>query len=114
MHVPLTAAGTPMVAPFPPLADRFRHVFWSGDLNYRVNTTRKMADKLLTSEMLEVMMANDQLNAERAAGRVFGGYHEEPLAFPPTYKFDVDTDTYDSSAKARCVPAGRVSRNLAS
>jgi hypothetical protein len=32
------------------------------------------------------------------------GFEEGPIAFPPTYKFDVDADTYDSSSKLR-IPA---------
>ena len=83
------------------VTDRFDMVFWSGDLNYRVNTTRKMADNLLKNEMLEVMLANDQLRIERNAGRIFQGFDEGEISFPPTYKFDDDSDRYDSSSKLR-------------
>ena len=83
------------------VTDRFDYVFWSGDLNYRVNTTRKMADSLLKKEMLEVMLANDQLNVERNARRCFDGFSEGAITFSPTYKFDVGSDHYDSSSKAR-------------
>lgn len=38
-----------------PVSEKFDLVIWSGDLNYRVNTTRKMADTLLKNEMLEVI-----------------------------------------------------------
>ena len=47
------------------------------------------------------MLANDQLNMERSAGRVFVGFVEENIEFPPTYKYDPDTDRYDTSRKAR-------------
>ena len=46
-------------------------------------------------------MDHDQLGRERAAGRVFIGYEEGSIAFPPTYKFDNGTDAYDSSEKRR-------------
>ena len=36
------------------VADRFDRVFWSGDLNYRINANRKMADVLLVQQMAEV------------------------------------------------------------
>lgn len=38
------------------------------------------------------------------AGIVFAGYHEGPLLFRPTYRYDIGTDTYDTSEKMR-VPA---------
>jgi hypothetical protein len=41
---------------------------------------------------------------ERAAGKVFQGFHEMSIDFAPTYKFDVGTHEYDSSEKNR-VPA---------
>ena len=46
----------------------------------------------------------------------FVGYDEGPLLFPPTYKYDVGTDDYDTSEKMR-IPAwtgaqGIVIRNI--
>ena len=35
---------------------------------------------------------------------VFHGYQEGPLLFRPTYKYDLHSDTYDSSEKMR-IPA---------
>eukprot|EP00128_Syssomonas_multiformis_P012063 Colp12_sorted_trinity150504_noHs@33490 len=60
-----------------------------------------MLDHLLSTEMDEVMHANDQLLLQRRKGNVFHGFREEPIKFRPTYKFDPNTDTYDSSAKSR-------------
>lgn len=34
----------------------------------------------------------------------FAGYEEGPLLFRPTYRYDVGTDTYDTSEKMR-IPA---------
>ncbi|KAF6771822.1 hypothetical protein AHF37_09297, partial [Paragonimus kellicotti] len=34
-------------------------------------------------------------------GRVFPRFHEGRITFPPTYKFDLNSDTYDSSEKRR-------------
>ena len=33
--------------------------------------------------------------------QVFREFHEGPIYFPPTYKYDVGLDTYDTSEKAR-------------
>merc|ERR1712166_724692 len=87
------------------VAVRFDRVFWSGDLNYRINANRKMADMLLVQQMAEVLRSNDQLMLEMAAGRVFEGWAEGPLTFQPTYKLDFGSNTvYDTSSKAR-IPA---------
>ncbi len=43
-------------------------------------------------ELLKV----DQLRTEMTAGRVFVKFQEADIQFPPTYKFDVGTDQYDS------------------
>jgi len=73
-------------------------------MNYRINGSRLMIDTLISSRMHEVLLANDQLEREKRRGNVFVGFREGPLNFPPTYKFDKGTDTYDSSAKQR-IPA---------
>jgi hypothetical protein len=51
--------------------------------------------------------AQDQLRAQKAAGRIFVGMREAPISFRPTYKFDkhtLDPLGYDTSEKRR-VPA---------
>ena len=48
-----------------------------------------------------------QLSNERAAGRTFSGFDEAPIAFAPSYKYDIFSDVYDSSEKCR-VPAWEV------
>lgn len=94
-----------------PLPESFDRVVWAGDLNYRVNVPRSVADVLLAKSMHAVLLKNDQLSIERSRNddnggsfSPFTGYHEGPLNFRPTYKFDSGTDTYDSSPKQR-VPA---------
>ncbi len=41
------------------------------------------------------LRSNDQLRIEQAAGRVFQGFHEQPIHFPPTFKFVVNSDDYN-------------------
>jgi hypothetical protein len=55
----------------------------------------------LEPEALAALVAADQLNAERAAGRIFPGFQEGALAFAPTFKFDKGVDVYDSGPKRR-------------
>jgi hypothetical protein len=85
----------------PLCTDRYERVFWLGDLNYRVAGNRAMIDALIRQNMLEVMRSNDQLVNEMKASRVFNGFIEATINFPPTYKFDPKTDIYDSSKKQR-------------
>ncbi|RKP09518.1 Endonuclease/exonuclease/phosphatase [Thamnocephalis sphaerospora] len=70
-------------------SDRFDVTFWLGDLNYRAEATRQQADVWINAGELESLLEKDQLLRERNAGRVFQGYDEAPIEFPPTYKFDV-------------------------
>lgn len=37
-----------------------------------------------------------QLNMAKDSETVLEGFQEGPLKFPPTYKFDVGTNTYDT------------------
>eukprot|EP00956_Cyclotella_meneghiniana_P019872 scaffold34547_cov69-Cyclotella_meneghiniana.AAC.4 len=72
-------------------------VFWFGDLNYRVDESIPTERVLQLSEnnMLEELIENDQLNVERANGRVFQDFEEGPLTFKPTYKYQPGTDLYE-------------------
>lgn len=45
-----------------------------------------------------------------ASGNVFKEFSEQPITFPPTYKFDLHSDRYDSSEKRR-TPSWTVSHH---
>jgi inositol polyphosphate 5-phosphatase INPP5B/F len=72
-------------------------VFWLGDLNYRIDEsmTTERALHLSEKEDLGELRTLDQLNIERAAGRVFADFEEGKLDFPPTYKYQPGTDVYE-------------------
>ncbi len=42
------------------------------------------------------LWSNDQLSRAVQSGQVFRDFEEGPLMFPPTYKYDVGTDKYDT------------------
>lgn len=77
----------------------FSHIFWIGDLNYRItgNPLRQDFDTHDYSELVK----KDQLYQEMQAQRVFVNYTEGPINFRPTYKYDPGTDDWDSSEKNR-------------
>ncbi|WFD08063.1 phosphoinositide 5-phosphatase [Malassezia vespertilionis] len=84
------------------------HVFWAGDLNYRLDRLTSEQVRAMVGEMgaadsraLETLRSHDQLLHAQRAGLAFAGYKEGPLDFAPTYKYDLDTDVYDSSEKYR-------------
>jgi endonuclease/exonuclease/phosphatase family metal-dependent hydrolase len=66
------------------------HVFWLGDLNYRVQIPRERAIELLqqgTPRALEELLERDQLREQLACGNAFAGFSEGPLSFLPTYRY---------------------------
>jgi len=79
-------------------------VFWCGGFNYRINVSRAEAIASLEKNNLTDLLAADQLKIEQSAGNVFQGFHEGDITFPPTYKYDLFSDDYDTSDKCR-VPA---------
>jgi hypothetical protein len=74
---------------------------WLGDFNYRIDVEREDVIDAVKKGDYKPLIAADQLQQERAAGRAFNGYHEGAITFAPTYKYDVGTDIYDTSEKAR-------------
>ncbi|XP_002662241.3 inositol polyphosphate 5-phosphatase K [Danio rerio] len=77
-------------------------VFWFGDLNFRIEDLEMQVVKgAIDNNKLSVLWEKDQLNIAKDSETVLEGFHEGPLKFPPTYKFDVGTDTYDTSGKKR-------------
>ncbi|KAF6260483.1 Endonuclease/exonuclease/phosphatase [Scenedesmus sp. NREL 46B-D3] len=69
-------------------------VFWVGDLNYRINGNSRAVRYLLRSRLHEVLHANDQLQLQQKKGRVFQGFQEGNIHFPPTFKFTAGTSQY--------------------
>jgi len=79
-------------------------VIWLGDFNYRIGLARERAVKLAKAGDFETLYEHDQLNLQMVAGLTFPYYSEARILFAPTYKYDVNTDEYDTSEKAR-IPA---------
>ncbi|KAK9887346.1 hypothetical protein WA026_022016 [Henosepilachna vigintioctopunctata] len=77
-------------------------IYWLGDLNYRITelTTSQVKTLLLRNEMATLLKA-DQLNQQKERGNVLLDYNELDITFPPTYKYDLNSDTFDTSEKAR-------------
>ncbi|KAK9819837.1 hypothetical protein WJX72_003013 [[Myrmecia] bisecta] len=84
------------------LLTAFHHVFWMGDLNYRLGygeqaiTLAKTPELRDFEEMVNIVAAGDysallprdQLVGEMAGQRAFLGFQEAPITFPPSFKVD--------------------------
>lgn len=79
-------------------------IFWLGDLNYRISLDNLEVRSELSdqrSNYIERLLKYDQLTQVMNSGQIFHGFCEPTLQFHPTYKYDVGTDMYDTSEKAR-------------
>ncbi len=91
------------------------HVIIAGDLNYRLDLPRELAEKTVNQieeatdeaesrSIRKTLLRHDQLLRSISEKRAFPDFAEGEIDFPPTFKFDKGTDEYDSSHKQR-IPA---------
>lgn len=76
----------------------------NGDLNYRIDSmTRDSVISAVKQGNLSKLLDRDQLllSRKRNPGLRLRAFNEAPITFAPTYKYDVGTDTYDTSEKKR-------------
>ncbi|XP_059468868.1 synaptojanin-1 [Neocloeon triangulifer] len=77
------------------------YVFWCGDFNYRIDMDKDEIKELVKKGDLQQILLNDQLKKSQAEGNCFKNYIEGDVDFPPTYKYDLFSDDFDTSEKAR-------------
>ena len=76
------------------LTNYYHHVFWLGDLNYRLEDDRDNVLNKISSNQLEDLFLSDQLTRERVWGNAFAGFSEGTLTFPPTYRYCRNSNEY--------------------
>uniref|UniRef100_A0A8C4R8Z8 phosphatidylinositol-3,4,5-trisphosphate 5-phosphatase n=1 Tax=Eptatretus burgeri TaxID=7764 RepID=A0A8C4R8Z8_EPTBU len=77
------------------ITSRFTHLFWFGDLNYRLDMDVQEIIAHVSKKEFEPLLKVDQLNLEREKNKVFLRFNEEEIAFPPTYRYERGTrDSY--------------------
>nr|XP_043638814.1 type I inositol polyphosphate 5-phosphatase 2 isoform X2 [Erigeron canadensis] len=69
-------------------------IFWFGDLNYRINKQDDEVRKLIAIKKWDELLNSDQLCKELRRGGVFYEWNEGAIDFPPTYKYEVNSDRY--------------------
>jgi hypothetical protein len=95
------------------LMESMDRVFFCGDLNYRLDLPREVTEHSIAEmarnsdsadALRSYLLRHDQLRAVMAEELAFPGLAEGRIIFPPTFKFDKDSDDYDTSHKQR-IPA---------
>lgn len=79
-------------------------VIWMGDFNYRIALQIDQVKALIESKRFQKLFEYDQLNKQMADGETFPFFGEMEITFAPTYKFDNNSNVYDTSEKQR-IPA---------
>ncbi|KAH9943297.1 inositol polyphosphate phosphatase [Epithele typhae] len=84
--------------------DSHQNVVWLADTNYRIDLDNERVRAFSQIDDFDALVAADQLRRVMDDREVFVGYQEGPLLFRPTYKYDPQSDQYDTSEKMR-IPA---------
>lgn len=76
----------------------------NGDLNYRIDAIpRDTVVSMVNKGELGKLLERDQImiSRRRVSGFRLSPFNEAPITFAPTYKYDVGSDSYDTSEKKR-------------
>lgn len=74
---------------------RFTHLFWLGDLNYRLDMDIQEILNYINRKEFDPLLKVDQLNLEREKNKVFLRFAEDEISYPPTYRYERGSrDTY--------------------
>ncbi|XP_006006791.1 inositol polyphosphate 5-phosphatase K isoform X2 [Latimeria chalumnae] len=77
-------------------------VFWFGDLNFRIaDHGLRFVRETINNKQFHLLWEKDQLNMAKTKEPFLKSFQEGALKFKPTYKFDLNSDTYDTSSKKR-------------
>ena len=76
------------------LSSQFHHVFFMGDLNYRIEMEGAEAEPLVQQKNWLELLNQDQLLTEMRESGLLHGFKEAPITFPPTYRYKTGTNDY--------------------
>uniref|UniRef100_A0A8C7HWP1 Inositol polyphosphate-5-phosphatase K n=1 Tax=Oncorhynchus kisutch TaxID=8019 RepID=A0A8C7HWP1_ONCKI len=86
----------------PTVRDTSQVVFWFGDLNFRISDHgMHFLRSSINSGRFNLLWERDQLLTMKKKEPFLQEFEEGPLKFKPTYKFNRNSDTYDTSGKKR-------------
>eukprot|EP01147_Barroeca_monosierra_P003317 gene3317-6001_t len=81
--------------------DNHELIVWLGDFNYRIEGSKDLIRAISSEGKHLSLLCKDQLSISRADHIIFHDFEEAPISFPPTYKYDVNSDNFDTSEKQR-------------
>lgn len=81
------------------LADDY--VIFQGDLNYRVDDSFENVIEKIKNNQIQEILEKDQLKRAQKENSQLQLYDEAEISFNPTYKYDENSDVYDTSSKHR-------------
>ncbi|KAF8599695.1 DNase I-like protein [Ceratobasidium sp. AG-I] len=73
----------------PDITDSFDYTFVFGDLNFRLDVSRLHADWLISRQEYLRAQEFDELRNNMRSNKLFPGFEEPAIDFPPTFKYDV-------------------------
>ncbi|KAJ5072867.1 inositol 5-phosphatase [Anaeramoeba ignava] len=69
------------------ITEQFQYLFWFGDLNYRCEYPFDVGVELGMKKDYQKLLEKDQLKREMSQGKVFQGFSEGKIDFPPSYRY---------------------------
>nr|XP_058905033.1 inositol polyphosphate 5-phosphatase K isoform X4 [Kogia breviceps] len=77
-------------------------ILWFGDMNFRIEDFGlHFVRESIKNQCYSDLWEKDQLSIAKRHDPLLREFQEGPLLFPPTYKFDKNSNNYDSSEKKR-------------
>ncbi|XP_066219630.1 inositol polyphosphate 5-phosphatase K [Saccopteryx leptura] len=77
-------------------------IVWFGDMNFRIEDFGlHFVRESVKSQSYSELWEKDQLSIAKRCTPLLREFQEGPLLFPPTYKFDKNSNNYDTSEKKR-------------
>ncbi|KAM6164933.1 inositol polyphosphate 5-phosphatase K [Rhynchocyon petersi] len=77
-------------------------IIWFGDMNFRIEDFGlRFVRESIKKQSYRELWEKDQLSIAKKHDPLLREFQEGPLLFPPTYKFDRNSNNYDTSEKKR-------------
>lgn len=77
-------------------------ILWFGDMNFRIEDLGlHYVQESIENRSYTDLWQKDQLSTAKRCDPLLREFQEGPLLFPPTYKFDKNSNNYDTSEKKR-------------
>ncbi|EAY15795.1 Endonuclease/Exonuclease/phosphatase family protein [Trichomonas vaginalis G3] len=86
---------------FETIGESYDYIFIAGDLNFRVVLPYETAVNFANNSRVDQLLQNDQLKQAQHKDPILSTLNEAEIRFNPTYKFDNNSDVYDTSQKKR-------------